>query len=213
MQRKKYAILIISILILTSFGTTQTIGLKTHSSEKIITTSISIIEIEGNNQFTTQNGVINPNAKGTIDDQYIISSSNLNYVKISNTNKYFTIQDSSLSVEGLGISFNNVRNGMIKNCNFNAIENSANIVFIESENNIVENCSSICINNGNYFFFIAINSDNNNIHHCEIKTRHNGIKNNGIALINSDNNNIHHCEISNGEYGIAIEESNNNKRS
>lgn len=216
MKKKFFVLATISIFLLAGFGSLTTTGVKTEYCDYNIDFQSSTIlakeiQINGNAAFTSENGVSNPQAQGTLDDYYIISSLNVKYITISETNKYFLIDDCVFNGEGVSISFNNVENGMVNNCNFNSYENGIDILLTNSNGNLIENCVSTPSSTGNYFFFVAYNSDDNHIKNCEIKPKYRSADCSGVILFDSNNNEISDCKISGGAYGIALENSNNNK--
>ncbi|MEM2583660.1 MAG: right-handed parallel beta-helix repeat-containing protein, partial [Candidatus Thermoplasmatota archaeon] len=103
------------------------------------------IHINGNSQFTPENGVVAGN--GTASDPYIIEgwdidASNAIYgIKIENTNAYFIIRNCNVhgtSCAADGIRFHNVTNGKIENCNI--YNNYVGIILeYSSNNNIISN--------------------------------------------------------------------------
>jgi len=219
MKNKLLCFGIIIMFLITNFVAFPSMGIKTEISENNLSYNIignercmyfPSIVIEGDDDFTSENGVINPNARGTKDDQYIISGQEFQYISIVNTRKYFTISNCIINVKGIGISFINVNNGIIKDCTFKNMENGIDILFADSNDNTIEHCSISYEEKGNYFFFLGIRSDNNEIHHCEIKADANGIKFSGFILSECNGNEIHNCKTSGGEYGFALEKSNNN---
>ncbi len=219
MENKLLIFGIIAMFLMTNFVAFPSMGIKTTISENNPSYNIignercvyvPSIVIEDDDEFTSENGVVNPNAKGTKDDQYIISGRELQYISIVNTRKYFTISNCIINVKGIGVSFINVNNGIIKDCMFQNMENGIDILFADSNDNTIEHCSISYEEKGNYFFFVGIRSDNNEIHHCEIKADASGNKLSGFILSECNGNEIHNCKTSGGEYGFALEKSNNN---
>ena len=214
MKKKLLAFCMAGLFLMLGFATLPTIGIKTTNLESINggATFLLSINIEDNSEFTIENGVINPDAEGTEEDPYIISDLELRYILISNTDKYFEIRDCVFNVRGIGVSLIDVRNGIVKNCEFNNFENGVDIFLGESQDNIIEECiaSYNDYDSGSYFFFVGYQSDNNEISGCKAKNSDDTIDSSGFVLIGCDNNVIHSCEFSGGTYGIALEESNNN---
>jgi len=212
MKKKLLAFGIVSMFLLTSFVTLPSFGVTTRENANENLNYFLSINIEDNKDFTINNGVTNPDAKGTEEDPYIISDLEVQYILISNTDKYFEIKNSIFNVRGIGVSLIDVSNGMIKDCQFNNIENGVDIFLGNSRNNIIENCitSYNNYNEGNYFFFLGYKSDSNEIHNCRASAGDGNIDLSGFILSECNNNIIYNCEISGGTYGIAIEKSCNN---
>ena len=219
MKNKLLVFGIIVMFLMINFVAVLSMGIKTIISEKnpdynIVDNEIYMygptIVIEDGDDFTSENGVVNPDAKGTKDDHYIISGQEFQYISIANTRKYFIITDCIINVKGIGVSFINVNNGIIQDCVFQNMESGVDVLFADSYDNTIEHCSISYEEEGNYFFFVGIRSDNNEIHHCEIKADASGNKFSGFILSECNGNEIHHCKISGGEYGFALEKSNNN---
>ncbi len=214
MKNKLLVFGIIIMFLMTNFVAFPSMGIKTIISEKnpdynIVDNETCMygptIVIEDDDDFTSENGVVNPDAKGTKDDHYIISGQEFQYISIANTGKYFIITDCIINVKGIGVSFINVNNGIIQDCMFQNMESGIDVLFADSYDNTIEHCSISYGEEGNYFFFVGYKSDNNEIHHCDIA----GLTD-GFILTECDNNKIHHCNISGGTYGFALEQSNNN---
>jgi len=182
------------------------------------------IYINGNNELKVES----TRGNGTLDSPYIIENLNIDgdgsesCINISNTNKYFTIQNCSLKNRDLTptIRFTNVSFGEIYNNEvFQGeifINNCKNITFSD---NYLFNKSGSRLINANLSII-----ENNTFLNCSeillINCSENIIQNNymrysferGIILFGSENNIIRNNEIYDGEwFGIALfSESKNN---
>ncbi len=172
--------------------------------------SHSKIYINGNNQFTSENGVSNPSALGTEGDPFIIENwiidagGSGSAIFIENTNKYFKIENCSFynsgsNVADAGMRFYNVSNGIIIN---NTVSNNgwSGMRLISSVNNTITN--NIANNNPDLGIYLRDSSNSNNV-------TYNTCNNNGqwgIELyINSDGNLIKGNTVSsNNKVGIQI---------
>ena len=187
----------------------------------------SPIYIEGNDEFTPENGVVSGN--GTKENPYIIegwkiNASNATGIEIVNANVYFIIRNCYIyngKFRHHGIVFENVKNGIIENVYI--INNNNGIFFNYSSNNTIRNCYiySNILWHGIYF----IHSTNNRILNCNISNNWGGIKfssskhnmvNNCNIISNvygiwlsSELNTICYCNIQKNEHGIEIDSSNN----
>jgi len=206
-MNRKLIIFVVGILFLSSLGSTITIGQQT--KQIIINDGPNSITIENNGDFRNSNYVDNPNAQGNFDDPYIIKGKTVDYILISNTDKYFKIENCNINVKGIGIALTNVENGIINNIDFNNIETGIDIFLAESKNNEIYDCEVRYTNSQTFYFFVGYKSNSNKIHHCELtKTRG---EFSGIFLSESNNNEIYNCKISKAESAIALEKSDNNK--
>ena len=88
-----------------------------------ISNEVNRIYIDGNENFTSENGV--SNGSGTLADPFIITQHHINNygnpggkagIRIYNTDAYFEISLCRIEYCGQGIEFKNVKNGIIKNC-------------------------------------------------------------------------------------------------
>ena len=214
MKKKLLVFGVVGLFLMMGFVALPTMGTQMMNEETMTweTSYLSSITIEDNSDFTEKNGVINPEAMGTEGDPYIISDLELRYILISNTDRYFEIRDCVFNVRGIGVSLLDVSNGMIKNCDFNNVDNGIDILLGNSQDNVVENCVASYSDDdgGSYFFLVGYQSDNNEIFSCKATNSDETIDSSGFVLSGCDNNLIHHCEISGGTYGIALEDSNNN---
>lgn len=164
-------------------------------------TSHAPIQIDGNGQFISSNGVKNPSATGTKTDPYIIEgwdidASNGYGIRIQGTSVFFIIRNCSIHGDSPGwddktcILFNHVENGTI---NDNIIFNNDRGIYIESSksnkisnNNVSVNFYGIMMCSSTEAISISNNQIINNIHaiHLELSTK-NTISFNNIS---SDNN-------------------------
>jgi len=142
--------------------------------------------INGNSDFTSENGVINPSASGNETDPYIIeywvidAGGSGSGITIQNVDKYFRIENCTIYNSGNTvdvdscIKLDNTTNGQI------------------SHNNLVNIGSGI-------YSVLLIDSNNTIINHNNA-TNNNNI---GIVLISSNNNAIIYNNVSNnGQHGI-----------
>jgi len=172
------------------------------------------IFIEGNDNFTEENGVTV--GQGTSEDPYVIEGWDIycfrhDGIVIRNTSVYFKIKFCHLydgSLNNDGIVFYNVTNGTIDS---NLIEGNRNGVMFRphypgkenSSNNIISN-NTIAFNMEDGISFEHTGSD----WHSENNICYNNITHNkrGIYMIMSDNNTITFNIISsNEEYGIELD--------
>ena len=186
------------------------------------------IIIEGNYDFTPENGVVAGN--GTKDNPYIIegwkiNAKNATGIKIVNTDAYFIIRNCYI-YDGIfrhdGIIFENVENGVIENVCI--INNNNGMFFNYSSNNTIRDC--YIYSNILWYGIYFIHSTNNIVLNCSISNNWGGIKFSsskyntvsncdiisnhvyGIWL-SSKLNTICYCNIQKNEYGIKIDSSNN----
>lgn len=156
------------------------------------------IIIEGNSDFTSGNGVINPEAAGTADDPFIIEelkiSSSGDYggyldiasaIKITNTTKHFVIRDCRIQPfmeSGFGVSsiiLDNVKNG-----NFQNIIISKGILSIT-----INEISDTNVSNCKFDVLQSSSSSNNIFYHCDLSQ---------VYLLDSSNhNNFSYCQFKN----------------
>jgi parallel beta-helix repeat protein len=164
-------------------------------------TTHSPIYIDGNANFTAENGV--SSGTGTQSDPYIIenwdiNASSANGIDIRNTTAYFIIRNCYAHDGGEsydGIYLNNVWNGRVKKTN--SSNNRIGIILVDSSNNIVTNNNA---NSNKYYGIILYYSSRNNIFN-------NTASNNwfGIHLSSSSFNSIHNNSVnSNNGWGIAL---------
>ena len=245
MKKKIITIAIIGIFLLTSFTTLPVVGIKIISQDKAISENIlsantydsrGPIEIYGNDDFTEENGVRNPEADGTENDPYIISGWRLPYILVHFTTTYFTISNCYIEDCGgpcySGIELKEVKNGTIEKCSM------SNLYLYQTlrENGItLKNTQNINIKDCNifaHFFGIeCFDSNNNKIRHCDIygpayglfwfnanyneiyQCKIGGFISSGVCGVNLDrcnNNIIHHCIISKTIAGVNLLDSNGN---
>ena len=131
------------------------------------------IYINGNNQFTAENGVSNPSALGTEGDPFIIENwiidagGSGSAIFIENTNKYFRIENCTVYNSGntidvdSNVKFDNVTNGQIS---WNNLSNTGSgiysILLINSHDNIIDHNNAT---NNNNIGIVLISSNNNTI--------------------------------------------------
>ena len=155
------------------------------------------IQIHGNDDFTTENGVTG--GSGTKNDPYIIENWYINAsasqeyksygIKIESTTVYFIIKNCEIHHGDYGIYLSSTC-GKIENCK---IYNEYTGVFISGDNNQI--ISSNIYNNTDG---ITTNG-NNEISRCNIYNNEDGIAVNG-----GNNDEISRCNIYNNEDGISI---------
>lgn len=176
------------------------------------------IYINGNDDFTEENGVIA--GDGTAENPYVVAGWNIhialkdllqgNYgILIENTDAFFEIKNCNIRgirlLETIGIRFNNVTNGKIINCN--CCKNSFGILLVSSSNNTVENCK--CCHskvgasiNGCQKGYTSF-SNNNTIKNCLFTLCEDGIY--FCCLPSSSNNIIKLCTFDNNKRGICLD--------
>ena len=186
------------------------------------------IYINGNKNFTLENGVTN--GTGTKNNPYIIkhweiNTSNKDRITIKNTDAYFIIRHCFIHAEKnniyTGIYLYNVTNGIIDSV---ILYNNYNgLVFNHSQNNNVTNCIIASNDKGISFYEssdnkiinsdihggsigISINHSSNNITNCAVYNN----SYSGIFLGSSSNNNITDCAVYDNSDGILLESSSNN---
>ena len=124
------------------------------SSIEVTAASKERIYIDGNSQFTAENGV--SSGTGTATNPYIIEGKNIDGqggygITIKNTDAYFIIRDCVIH-NGAGISFDSVKNGKIDNVN------SCGIYLKSSSSNEIIDSTIHDADSGIYLF----SSSNNN---------------------------------------------------
>ena len=144
--------LFVTFLALASGGSVSA-SLETHEN----------IYINGDDNFTSANGVINPGAAGTESDpyiieNYIIDASEVHGIQILDTTAHFIVRNCVVENGGsgnFGIYLDNVVNGRLEN---NRVENSRGLALSSTDNKILKFNEIInSSNNG----FVLLNSDNN----------------------------------------------------
>ncbi|MBD3193897.1 MAG: hypothetical protein GF317_02500 [Candidatus Lokiarchaeota archaeon] len=180
-------------------------------------TSAPPISINGNSELSSES----TGGTGTYNDPYIIENTYIDglgsdfCINISNTNRYFMIENCTLINQApkASLKFNNVTNGIIIKTKINQglvfISNSVNVTI--AHNNIF-NGSSIALSNMNNSIFY-----NNSVIKCEEVRMLDCYSNNmslnniinstyaGLILSGSNNNTVQNNEIYDGDqYGIAI---------
>ena len=191
------------------------------------------ISINGNSDFTSENGVSNPSAAGTEDDPYIIenwdiTAGSAHGIYIQDTDVYFIIRNCEIhdgkGNNKYGIYFYNATNGKIDNA---TSYNNYYGIYLLGSNNQISNCDAY--NNDDYGIYL-VSSSNNQISNCgfysndergiylsdssiNIITNCQVYNNNyyGLLLASSSNNQIINCEIYNHNYGIYLGDSSNNQ--
>ena len=182
--------------------------------EEYLYTHHDPICIEGNDNFTEENGVTA--GQGTFEDPYVIEGWDIycyshDGIVIRNTSIYFIIKychiySGSLNTDG--IVFYNVINGIIDS---NFIEQNRNGVMFRPQYPGKENSSNNIISNNTIAFNMedGISFEHTGSGwHSENNIFHNNITHNkrGIYMIMSDNNTISYNKISsNEEYGIELD--------
>ncbi|MEM4308454.1 MAG: NosD domain-containing protein [Thermoplasmata archaeon] len=163
------------------------------------------IHINGNSQFTSENGVVS--GSGTPADPYIIEGWDINAnggtygIWIENTNVYFVIRNCNITnatnsgsfPHGSGIALNNVMNGTIEN---NKCNNSRYGIYLyggSKYNNINNNN---CSGNSIYGIRLYIADNNTIMNNIATSNSDTGIhlysaNNNSVINNNASNNNNH----------------------
>lgn len=206
------AVFVIAVVAIVSFSynTGATKSSNYPSEQKQLYTYHDPIHIDGNADFTSENGVSNPSATGAENDPYIIEgwdidASTAHGIYIENTDVYFIIRNCIIhdgkSNYNEGIRFYNVTNGKIDN--LNSYNNSYGIYQGSSSNNNITRCT---VYNNSYGIYL-IKSPNNTMNNSHIYDNEGG-----IILYSSSNNLIDNCNLySNSVSGISIDSSPNNK--
>ncbi len=221
---KEHKIVIIGILTIMVFGGFA-IGIGNTTGHKIVTdkkpmsfgqiakingfkyTTHSVIRINSDSDFTSQNGVVSGN--GTKDDPYIISGWDIDAhsegdaIYIGNTTAYFVVENCYLHnatyisdpyYSGNGITLNNVIHGVVENNTLNENEWDGIELDYADDNNIFNNT---CSDNG--YNGIILSGSNNNVISNNICTNNSG---NGIYIYSSTNNKLYGNKMVNN--GISL---------
>jgi len=194
------------------------------------------IRINGEDEFTSENGVRNGN--GSKENPYIIENLEIDgggyeyCIYIGNTKSYFVIRSCRLyNASGNGLVFSNVKNGTIINVSvYNNMWDGIHLSYSENiyfGNNTVEKnrLDGFCIKNSihitlknntiskNRRGIFLENSSHNVITYNRIKL-HKGtpfrLGPSGLAIWVSNNNTISNNHILNNSYGIFLRDSNGN---
>jgi hypothetical protein len=206
------------IILLGQFNVTGLINLKNNltSFDKIELSSHLPIHINGNDEFTSDNGVVS--GDGSVNDPFVIECWNIQAnmtndgIRIENTNKYFIVQSCHIFyIDGIiamyknsddktpyfkneeekpypiGIFLNNVSNGVVKRCEINGTIQA--MCLNNSNSNVVTNCylyKNMC------GIGVKLNSYNNIVCNCCSRNY-----NCGVCLYqNVTNNIINNCTSS-----------------
>jgi parallel beta-helix repeat protein len=165
------------------------------------------IRIEGNENFTQENGVVT--GEGTHTNPYVVENWNIEAtisysLEIINTTSHFIIRNCCIQGGGYfigGVSLSNVENGVIKNCLFKG--NPSAIYLSLCSNNRISNNKFLLNIQGIYLSY----SEKNTIESNEIYLN----SGSGISSFSSSDNTISNNEIySNGYCGINMHWSPNN---
>jgi len=212
--RKLNILIVIFILFILIFSSNVNSKLVKYSYNKSSYAPHEPIYIDGNDDFTIENGVTG--GSGTINDPYIISyweiySSSKDGVTVRNTSSHFKIigcivQDGDVYNDG--IVFVNVTNGTIE---YNNIKNNRNGVMFRTQYQGNDNSGNNLIGNND-----IINNKYNGIHfehtssyyHTKNVIMKNNISynNRGIYMITSSENQIlSNNFISNNEEGVFLD--------
>ena len=167
MFKKLLVILFVATLIIGSFSLNVVSKNENNRFNRILRTAHSPIEIIGNDDFNSQNGVTS--GAGTKENPYIIENLRIKYtlrdllkgfngISIKNTTAYFVIKNcycsfidgrisyyifsKLLNAVSCGINLHNVSNGGVENCILKGLHQAINIEN-NSRNNYVFNCKSI----------------------------------------------------------------------
>ncbi len=227
--KKKISILIIIFLIVTKFLIYDT------TADLIDESSLSdhnTINIDGNNQFNSTNGVVKGDGSENnpfLIENWSIEAEDYHGIWIKNTNAYFVIRNCIIfngknnHQNNNGIYLENVKNGAIENnrifsnyhgiyledsdnnilSNNNCFNHSYGILLIDSRYNTLEN--NICFNNNE-----AINLDNSSYNKLE-KNICSENKHTSIYLGDSSNNTIKNNVCLNQSFrGIVLSKSSHN---
>ena len=205
---KKITCLAIAMMILSVLSTTV-VSVKVSNSNS---ESHGIIEINGNNNFTEENGVVA--GDGTPEEPYIISNWKIQArittgITIKNTDKYFIIDNCDVSSKGMlnqsGIFLINASNGKVVDSSFSDCKFGLGV--ISSKNTIVEKCEFTGCEMG-----LTLNgcptqdtptTMNNTIRKCNFYDNSNGIY--LCCLPNSYNNLIEYCNFYENTRGIKFD--------
>ena len=198
MERKILTVGIVVFLVIIGLAVTPAVGVKSFVKNDIENeydipalnilyddyTPRGIITINGNDEFTSENGV--SGGSGTENDPYIIEGWQTDAIRITGTTAYFIIRDCLVDGDWT-IDFSNVDNGKIQNC---IVTNDGywGIDLDESNNNIVEGCTIYkCA-----WAIMMDNSQGNELHHNIIYGATWGLCLDGQ---NSKNNVFHHNDF------------------
>lgn len=216
MKRKVIAIGIISMFLLVGFSQASTlkqdikIGEKAEFPFNILPTVVNTggytphddIDIRKNEDFTEENGVMNPNAEGTIDDPYIIEGWEVFHISISSTDVYFivrncylygrvacflgwlqngTIQDCTFQTDSVGLGVHSSKYCVIENCSFFDCSFAISMNYGAADNEICYNTFFKCMGVFDFTADIEHSIRYNRFHHNEI------LYIRGVYSINPDN--------------------------
>jgi len=212
---------LLSTLVITSI-TALAIPLLSPSPVHAALTSHGPIYIEGNDNFTSANGVVG--GSGTENDPYIIenwdiSAENANGIWVENTTAYFTVR--SCYIHGgatykCGIRLDNVKNGGIYN---NLVENNYAGILLGSSDNI--KMRSNTLSNNRFNFNVYGTTLSNFTHDIDTSNLVNGkpirylVDNKNeiigpslnmgyLALVNCDNIQVENLALGNNGQGILL---------
>ncbi|MFO8109492.1 MAG: PQQ-binding-like beta-propeller repeat protein [Thermoplasmata archaeon] len=204
-----------------SLEVTEEADIRSSESQFLEYTPRTPIRINGNDDFTSANGVSNPDAEGNETDPYIIEGYEIDgggygyCIYIGNTTDHFVVRDNYLhNASGnpfiyrmnSGIYLYNVNNGTLDNNTL--VKNELYGVYIESsDNNVLKN--NTAWNNTSMFSggpgFFLMSSEFN------VLEGNNASENfNGIHLVSSHNNELHYNNASHNKYGITLTVSEHN---
>ena len=167
------------------------------------------IYINGNEEFTAENGVVS--GSGTEEDPYIIEGWEIIGgdfgIAIANTDAYFTIRNCKVRevVKWDGIALDNVRNGRIENCIVQKVLRQNGIALNDSHNctlanNLVENSQLDVI--------ALFTSDNNILQGNTVRSDSQWQYLCGIKLYGSSNNLLHNNTSTGNRVGIVVRDLN-----
>ena len=166
------------------------------------------IQIHGNDDFTTENGVTG--GSGTKNDPYIIENWDIDGtttrigIQIQYTDAYFTIRNCIIHHGGgwdsHGIYLYNVKNGNIENCEIYAFCWGISSFWGYTKNIQISSCS---IHNNDDGVYLS-DSDNARITDCEIYNNGDGVDLSYCSDITIDNCNIYNNSGFGGGYGIHL---------
>ena len=214
MVRKLKILIIIFLLIFLIFSPIFNARTVKFSYKELSYEPHESIYIEGNDDFTVENGITG--GSGKTNDPYIInnweiSSALEDGITVRNTTVYFKIMSCFIkdgSINNDGIVFINVTNGIIE---FNSINGNRNGIMFRTQYPGNENCENNIIRNNslknNNFNGIHFEHSSSNYHSKNVIMKNNISQNNmGIYMITSAENQIFsNYIISNDEGGIFLD--------
>jgi len=222
MKKKILVFGIVSIFMLASLSAASAIEIKKgkNTSETNIDniclyygeyTEHEDIVIDGNNAFSSENGVTG--GSGTESDPYIIDGWELSLIEIKHSDVYFVIQNCLVTGGSyFTIHFENVDNGVIDSCILDLIKGSAIGIALweNSNNNIVSNSKVTGDGKGIYLGISLGHGTNNVVHDCEILDLGDGFCLGDLFSFMCTKNIIYNCNVHDCIGGVYVNHAKDN---